>query len=1630
MTLPGESQKNVIIEKVVGAVGKRLEGKQATQVADFLRALYERVPPDEVISRSAEAIYGSALAMWRLAQERTAGTAKVAVFTPRVDQHGWHDSRTAIALVNDDMPFLVDSVSNVLSRHGIRVHVLIHPVLWAKRSKAGTLGAVHQRVSLKADPPAGTRPESLMYFEIDEQSEEDAAALKADLEAVLQDVRYAVEDWRAMVATAETVIEEMKTAKVPVEEDDRDEAIALMQWMVNNHFTFLGYRQYDFTQKGGKAVLTPVEGSSLGVKRNPNMSALGTEDNQAMPREVAHFFEQQIPLHVTKANARSSVHRNAPLDYVGVKRFDKKGNVVGEHRFIGLFTSAAYNRTPRDVPYLRDKVLQVVERANLDPRGHGGKALMHILDTYPRDELFQATVDELYQTAVGIVTLGERPRLRVFARRDPLERFVSALVYVPREKYNSDLRQRFFEILCEAFGATQDSFAVNLTDEALARVQFVLKTTPGETVEPDLAVLEQRLLDAARSWQDDLAAALHDRYGDQTGLKLVEKYRKAFPAGYRESTTAQAALFDIEHVERFTDANPIVINFHRQLEDAEDSARLKLYQSGPPIPLSDCLPMLEMLGLKVVEERPYKGKLYRGEEDERQVWIRDFRMIESTGLAFDMAKAKAGLEDTFRQVYDGVVESDSLNRLILRAGLSCREVGMLRAYSRFLRQAGSAFSQDYMADTLAHNAEVATLLVKLFHARFDPAAAKTDTARQAAMAKVHAAIEAALEHVANLDEDRILRRFVNLMDSTLRTNFYQPAADGAPKDYISFKLDSQTIDALPLPRPMVEIFVYAARVEGTHLRFGKVARGGLRWSDRREDFRTEVLGLVKAQQVKNTVIVPVGSKGGFYPKRLPDPAAGRDAWMAEGIASYKTFLRGLLDVTDNVKGGEIVPPSAVVRHDADDPYLVVAADKGTATFSDFANEVSLEYGHWLGDAFASGGSQGYDHKGMGITARGAWESVKRHFREMGKDTQTEDFTAVGIGDMSGDVFGNGMLLSTHIRLVAAFNHLHIFVDPTPDAAKSFKERKRLFEMGRSMWTDYDAKLISKGGGIFDRKAKSIDLTPEIKKALDIDADKVTPNELIRHIVTAAVELLWFGGIGTYVKGPGETDADVGDRANDAIRVTGAEVRAKVVGEGGNLGMTQLGRIDYARNGVGGAGGRANTDAVDNSAGVDCSDHEVNIKILLGQIVDDGEMTEKQRNRLLADMTDEVADLVLRDNYLQSQSLSVSMAIAEALLEPQARFMRALERQNRLDRAIEFLPDEEEIAVRKAEGRGLTRPEMCVVLAYGKLALYDDLVAGSLPDDPWFEADLLKYFPKPLQDRFPDQIKKHQLRREIITTQITNSALNRTGASFLNQLVDITSQPMDVIAAGYLICREIFELREIWAGIEGLDNKVDASLQIKMLDETKQLLRTGVLWFARHLQVPFDLGTEIGAYKTGVAQVIGTLDKILGPGDTANLTARIKELTDDGVPKDLAYKVAALSYLASAPDLVLVANESGRSVADAGKVYFDLGERLGLDWLRTAAEPLTDQGHWNRLATRALIEDLFVYQRRMTAGVLGIGKKTAADKAIAQWVAAQAEPVERIAKLIEEYKAAPGLDMAMLTFAAHVQQKLSRADGGA
>ncbi len=1598
-----------------------LRSAGSEEAAQFARRLFERVADKDLAAAPADHRAAAANCLLAFARRRLPGIAKVRVFNPAAADHGFESRNTIVQIVNDDMPFLVDSIVNELNRRELAIHLLAHPVLAVRRDLDGDL------VEVTVEAGERARRESMMHIEIDRQGGAQGAdpALLDDLASaltrVLAEVRLAVEDWRPMRRACLDAIDDLATSRSPNfgEYDD------FLRWLEANHFTFLGHRRYryvdDPSHSGGlRYELMP--GSALGILRRDEVRLFegGLGAGEAMSR----FARGPHNILVVKTDRPSLVHRTGAMDCVITKTYDSDGRVTGERRFAGLFTSAAYHAMVEDVPLLRGRVDGILSRSGLDPDSHDGKALLAILESYPRDELFQIEEDTLYDHALGILQLQERRRVALFARRDAVGRFAACLVFAPRERFKSALSARFAAILEQAWDGKVTSVASSIgSDSALAQSLYTLKLRVPDGPMPDLAELERQLADAATSWTDRLRAALQEGLGEAEGRAAAAKWRDCFPPTYRDSFTADQAVADLEPIQAVLSGVSFGVRLAREAGAPPYRFTLRLFHPREPVALSDILPPAENLGLRVLSEAPFMLRPQGSERDGEGVALQVLSVETADKSPVDLDAVGPRFIATIDQLWSDALESDGLNRLVLGAGLAWREVAVLRAYAKYLRQAGIAFSQGYMERVLVAYPAIARGTVELFEARFDPALGEAASGiRTTRIKAVEAVLTKALEAVATLDEDRILRRFLNSVRSSLRTNYWQTDDTGAPKAWISIKIDSRAIDELPAPRPLVEIFVYCPRMEGIHLRGGRVARGGIRWSDRREDFRTEVLGLMKTQMVKNAVIVPVGSKGGFYVKRPPAAAgpggATREQVQAEGIACYQTLIRGLLDITDNYVGGDIKPPVNVVRHDGDDPYLVVAADKGTATFSDIANALSRDYGFWLDDAFASGGSAGYDHKKMGITARGAWESVKRHFRELGQDIQTTPFTVAGVGDMSGDVFGNGMLLSKEAKLVAAFDHRHVFLDPSPDPAASWAERKRLFDLPRSSWLDYDSKLLSAGGGVYDRAAKSIALSAEARAVLGVDRPAMTPVDLMRAILKAPVDLLYFGGIGTYVKAARESHADAGDRATDALRIDAVDVRARVVGEGANLGFTQLGRVEAAL-----AGRRINTDALDNSAGVDTSDHEVNIKIATGEAITRGLLATADRNALLFSMTDEVASLVLRHNYQQSQAISVAEAQAGEEHDRLERFMRALERpereKGRLDRAVEFLPDTPAMRTRAQARQYLTRPELSVLLAYAKIDLNDEILESDLPDDPLLGAELLRYFPSQLQAKYELAIRAHRLHREIAALQVVNSLVNRCGPTFVRNVASRTGAPAAAIARAFAVVRDAWKLRDLWGEVEALDTSLKAEAQIRMLVASQRFLTRAVQWTLRRLPQPLDTMAATEQLGGAVAALGDLPERLIGAAETAALAERAAAFEAMGAPSDVARRAASLETLAAAGDLMQAARASGCSIEDAARLYFGLGERLSLATLGNSAQKLPREGQWPSQAAAAVVDELASLHADLLGSVLrAAGPEGAIDPeaALARWSEPRKTALDRVDRLKEELAAAGQLDLAMLSVA--------------
>lgn len=1597
-----DNKKSEIIDRIEAEIRDNFSASEAQHISNLTHLYFQDALKEDMINEPIENLYGTIICLWDFLQQRTGSQPKVRVYNPNFEEHSWQSTHTVIEILTDDMPFLVSSFNMALVRLGHTIHLTAHPVISVKRNKKGELENV-------ADKLSNASTEALMRFEIDRLSDINLLdEIKDELLASLADVKKTVADWSQMKNKLDEAITASEKITHLKDKDNHQENLDFLRWVGNNHFTFIGFRAYDLVKEKDETHLKLVEGSGLGTFRDAHDKKV--KRDIVLNDDLAGLaIDPDNILILTKSTAISTVHRPVHLDYLGIKRFDKKGDVIGEWRFFGLYSSAAYIARMQDVPLLRKKLAHIIEKANVDPNSHKGKNLKHILNSYPRDEMLHAPVEDLYGTIESILAIQERRQLRVFIRKDIYGRFLNALVYVPRDRYNTEIRMKMQDILINACNGTSAEFNVQFSQLVLARVNFTIQIAdPQNSPSIDVDDIQRKMQEAMSSWEDKLLIALQTSNGEEGGNHLFAQYAPYLPAAYREDFSPNAAVLDIERLNSLAGEGDISTHLYRQVGQSKNNYFFKVYGSGTTLVLSDVLPILECMGLRVLEARPYE--LDNHEEDIKNTWIVEFAISVDADVNLEKSAQREAFQDAFSQVFSRRVENDRFNSLVLDASLTWRQVTMLRALTKYLMQLQVPFSVQYMQQTLEKNANIARLLVQLFEQRFDPS---LTAKREEKVQKLLEKIEAALDQVANLDEDRILKHYLSVVQAMIRTNFYQADENGHIKDYVSFKMDPSLIPAVPLPRPKFEIFVYAPWVEGVHMRGGKVARGGLRWSDRMEDFRTEVLGLVKAQMVKNAVIVPSGAKGGFVAKQLKKNAS-REEIQAEVIRCYTTFISGLLDITDNLVQNELVPPLSVERYDEDDPYLVVAADKGTATFSDLANSISAKYGFWLGDAFASGGSNGYDHKKMGITARGAWESVKRQFKEIGIDCQTTDFTTVGIGDMAGDVFGNGMLLSKHIQLIAAFNHMHIFIDPTPNIETSFAERERMFKLPRSSWEDYNKELISKGGGIFNRSAKSIPINADIRKALGIEGNmkSMAPTDLINAILKAPVDLLWNGGIGTYVKAETETHADVGDSGNNSLRVDGKELRCKIVGEGGNLGLTQRGRIEFAQN-----GGLISTDAIDNSAGVDSSDHEVNIKILLNRVVENGDMTEKQRNTLLAEMTDEVGGLVLRHNLGQSHVLSLANSQAPERVADHWRLIQSLVREGRLNREIEFLPSDAQIKKRMNKGQGLTRPEISVLLAYSKIKLSEQLVEDGIGEDQDLLTQIHKYFPTQLGKRFDDQMASHPLLQEIIAGHVTNNIGNRMGPTFSTYVQEETSASALNLVRAYMAAEDIFGVPALWDAINNLDFKVPNDTLNKLLIRIQYLLEHATLWLLRNTRESLSIQKLKDTYKPGVEIIRANMQAILTEPSQQHLADITLELVEKGIPEDIAQQLSSLHYLFYGLDIIRVAANTEKEVLDVAQTYFALEMDLELHWLRHSVSALVANDMWQRRAKAGLVDEVDNSLRTLTQEVIQSSSEIKdLEERLIHWREQNNDNIKHYRTTFGEIKSESDLTLAMITVA--------------
>ena len=1596
-----DDTKESIVAGILSSKSRSKTLSKHSQAKLFLRQYFEDMPVEDLQSRSEEVMARAAIDHLDFGVVRRKGQSLLRIFNPTVKEHGYTSMYSFVEMINDDMPFLVDSVCSAINRHDLAVHITVHPIIAVKRDGKGRLSGIG-KLGAK-----GIRSESFVHLAIERET--DPAKLKLlqqEIRKVLRDVRVAVRDWQKMRAKMREARDSMLNGPKNADPLLQSESQALLDWMVEDHFTFLGYREYSLKTEGKRSFLESVDGSGLGVLRRDDR---GPNPIELTP-EMLRLQRSRDWLILTKANSRSTVHRSAFLDYVGVKVFNNSGVAVGERRFIGLLTSIAYSESPKNIPLIRHKISKIFELAQVNEFGHRGKTLSHIIETYPREELIQSTVQDLARTTLGILNLQDRKRVKFFLRRDAFRRFFSCLVFVPRDRYTTAIRQRIEKLLQESFGGISVDSSVQISDSALARVHMIVRTKEGMQARISISEIEKRIGEFIVTWSDRLQQQLFAEYDRDEAGRLFKAYGQIFPVGYQEHSLPSQASSDILRIDSMCNSGALrSVDLYVPANSEPDHLNFMIYSKDEPIALSDALPIIENMGVSVFSERPYEAVLDSGES----FWLQDFHLVYQGAAPVDLAAAGKRFESCFMAVLDGLAENDGLNRLVLSGDLDWRQTALLRCYAKHIQQLGLPFSQTYLEDVLVAHSTLVPLLVEKFELQFDPGINKSRRDRE--LKRVSAAVDRGVARAKNVDEDRILTAFAGGINASLRSNYFLTENE-QPKSYISIKLDPARLPEIPLPRPVFEVFVYSPEVEGVHLRGGDIARGGLRWSDRREDFRTEVLGLMKAQIVKNTIIVPTGAKGGFFPKRAP--SGDRDAVLQNAIHCYKTFIRALLDITDNVIDGKVVTPPGIVCRDGDDPYLVVAADKGTATFSDIANDISAEYNFWLDDAFASGGSAGYDHKKMGITARGAWEAVKRHFREFGVNTQTDPFTVAGIGDMAGDVFGNGMLLSRKIKLVAAFNHKNIFLDPDPDMEASYRERQRLFRTPRTGWEDYDNSLIAKGGGIYSRDAKTIRLSKEVRALLDVDAASLKPDELIRAILKMPVDLLWNAGIGTYAKASHEGHPDASDRSNDAVRVDANELRCKVIGEGGNLGLTQLARVEYSL-----LGGRINTDFIDNSAGVDSSDREVNIKILLSDVAAKKRMSRAKRNVLLKSMTDDVAKLVVRNNYLQTQSISMSETISAARIDETAQLISDLERTGLLDREIEFLPDQSQIDERRKLKLGFTRPELAVVLSYAKIDLYNGLVESKETLEDFLAIDPHRYFPTVLRRRYSNFLAGHRLSRQILATLVANDLINRMGPTFVRRVQHDTGASIVTVARAYEVARIISRAGPIFRTIESLDYEIPANAQVSMMFEVSRTLRHVCYWLIEQYNDDLDIVKAVDRLKENMSRVYSRSSTYLSRASRARNEAAEQHYTSLGVPEKLVQQMALLLLTRPALDMADLAAERDRDVLDAARLYSTFNDELELHWLHNRAEDLQVDGRWQAIARSNLRDEFYRLRRKLAFELLSKRTTKKPSEIAAAWLKKHAVPVAEFKRMIEEMKLRDDVDFATLTVAAQELREL-------
>ena len=1577
------------------------ERKRPSQKSDVLSSgLLDRTPAEDLAGYRPTVLARAATLAEKAVLSHRKGESVISIVTdPKLVRNG--RPLTAITVVNDNMPFLFDSVLGEIADHSGEPTLVAHPVIHVVHGRKGVSEILPDGIENKNADRL-----SVIQIHVNALTDDQATDLEERLQKVLVQVRAAVADWKPMLARLDSAIFEFRNKPIPLDRDAVAEAVAFLEWLRDDNFTFLGMREFHYSGGEKSGTLTRSSVPGLGILADPDVRVLRRPEGETTTPEIRAFLHGPEPLIVTKANAKSIVHRRAYLDYIGIKTFDDKGQVTGELRLVGLFTSTAYTRSVLKIPYLRSKTDAVIKKFGFDPSDHSGKALINVLESYPRDELFQISLPTLCSHAEAILGLAERPRVRALYRVDQFDRFVSVIVFVPRDRYGSVVREKIGAYLKTVFEGRLSAYYPAFPEGALARVHFIIGRSGGTTPRIEPSVLEEAIREIVRTWEDALREAAIGAGSDPSLLTIAAR----FPESYRGSFTASEALADAQRIAGIGANRSIAIDYYRRADQPPERAALKIYHHGKPVSLSRRVPVLENIGFKVISERTFE---IQGGAD-GPVFIHDMELENAFEQPINLSDGGKLFEDIFLSVWRREADNDNFNALAQTAGLGVSAIYVLRAYGRYLQQAGIPQSQGFIAGVLNRHPEIARTLYELFVLRLSPAAGKEPKAK---VRHLTARISHALEDVPNIDEDTIIRRYLNLIEATLRTNHFVPGLVKGGRS-LAFKFDPRVITGLPEPTPWREIFVYGPEVEGVHLRFGPVARGGLRWSDRAQDYRTEVLGLVKAQQVKNAVIVPVGAKGGFYPKR---PIAGltRDQVFEAGRSAYVNFISSLLSITDNIEGDHVAPPENVTRRDKDDPYFVVAADKGTATFSDTANAISQKHDFWLDDAFASGGSAGYDHKGMGITAKGAWEAVKRHFREMNRDIQATPFTVVGVGDMSGDVFGNGMLLSDQTRLIAAFDHRDIFIDPDPDPGVSMAERKRLFALPRSSWQDYDKAKLSPGGVVVSRAQKSIMLPSAAAEAIGLDKTTATPSEIMRAILKAPVDLLWFGGIGTYVRATGETNQEVGDRANDAIRVTAADVRAKVIGEGANLGVTQRARVEFGL-----LGGACNSDAIDNSGGVNCSDVEVNIKIALASAMRRGTLTRPARNKLLAEMTGEVSRLVLANNYQQTLALSVAQKAGLGDLPHYERFMAVLEGRGLLDRAVENLPTQAALAEREVRREPLTRAELGVLLAYSKIVSFSDIVTSDVPDDPHFEQDLRAYFPARMEKKFAAAIASHRLRREIITRVLVNDLINRGGPSFVTRLQDATGRSASEIMRAFVVVRDGFDLPALYRDIDALDNLIDGQVQLDLYAAVGRLVFAACSWDLKNGSNSASLDEQIAALKNARKVLEPKLPSLLPEFPRERLAARRTGLVESGVPEKLAGRLALLDASVLIPDIALVAANQESDLLAAAKAFFGVTGAFRIGRIEDAAGSIAITDYYEGMALARALDTLASARRGIAIEALANhGKEGDPVKA---WLEAGGQKISKTRERLQALTESGEITVSRLSVAAGLMSDLAGA----